>query len=1706
MHSIWGITAEDLSEWARRYEAASILPELVRRLLLATEYVAQIEMRSGAGVRLPGYDGVVAARMASPFCPAGASVWELSTADQPEKKATRDILKREKFPLEISAPETTYVVVTALRFPRKQPWVAEQVRRGLWRGVKVIDADDLAMWLAQCPAVAVWFASEHLGRPVSQWSDLRTWRRRWEQRTTPPLPADLVLLDRGRQQTELQQWLEQLDEHPTAFLRIAADSRDEACLFFAEVVLAEPEPESSAPRDVSPFERSTRLEPRVLIVESKSSWRTALGLDTSEPLVLVPMFSDFDPGERSSRHAIVAPAGASTSGREVLRICDPLPWRGLTPRLEKLLPSEGEARAYARESGGKLSALQARLGYNATPAWVDTTPRGDLIAFMFMGAWEPARDADAECVVSLGSSAEKLEATCVHLTTVDEAPSIKHGAGWRWVSHANAWQTLASKIADGDLHRFLDVAQRVLGEDDPSYERSKDERWSAIALGVGLRHSEMLREGIAESLVRLSLVDEKLKSNLGAARLGSKIADEAVSTILRPEWTRWASLSALLPTLAEASPKRFMQALGESLDRDGGVARLLMEEPELGMGHAPHTGLLWALETLGWLPKYMPRIARALAQLAESDPGGRIANRPAASLVAIFDIGCPQTLAEEEDRQGTLASILASRPEAGWELLLKLLRSTTSPRLIRGSRRPQFRRWGVPIKQEFSDPDAQRLRLGFALSLAIEAAGNSPERWCSLIEPRLHGENDRTILAALLRRKGLIEDPLASIWSALRLRLDLHYDIEGGSKTKRGVSQHLEEAYLAFEPEDLVARALPLFRTGLTLPKPHRGFRDKEEQLQALQAKFLRELAGDDDWIAQIERLLTKLTPDVRSIAAALASSPMADEIENKFLRGTPLPPWDGLLPGFLAQRRREKGKGIEWFAATLRRLVDDCRHDEAARAALALWSAPEVWRLIDDLGEPVSTEYWRGIHLIGSHEGPPQYDWALARLVKAKNVSAAFKLAAWHAEEIPTELALSTLELIISAPDSRSEVTSWDIDKILSELDDRDDVDIQRAAQIESLLSTSVGARRRPPNFLNRILGNSPSDFAALVVRRYRAEGDDNTSPVSDEDTNQTEAYATWAYRILESWGYPGRDTSDAEERERIVFDWAEEALRLTRDSDRQAVGEIEVARVLARVPEADDGHWPCIAARRLLESGRHPNLMRGMSTARRNQWGMRVRRIDDGQEEAAIAEHYTQEALALGKRWPRTSSLLEELADSFLDGSDRTAKWTRERRQRHGMSQSPTPLSASQSSSVSTTMTSAHLFSLSGLQCIAVGPAPSLSIDLSPRLNLFTGDNGLGKTFLLDTAWWVLTGSWPGTQAQPLRGTRAAGERAAIELLSGDEGTSYPLAHFDPRHDRWNRPSEWPIPEGLLIYVRVDGGFSVWDSERMGLGEADPFTSALHLTQSDVWERYELEGRVLCQGLLTDWLQWQSRHPETFDRFFNTVRALFEADTKVEPGDAIRLGIRDEREIPTLRLPRGDTPINLLSAGMKRILGLAYIITWAYERHVHALQNQSIDASPKSVIVLIDEVECHLHPKWQRALLPALLAQLEALQGEPTVQLIATTHAPFVTASCETVFASERDGLFVFDTDENHQVVVNQVAWAKHGDITDWVTSNVFGLDRGRSLEAERAINEAYAFMRGEATSDCATIDKRLREVLASDDEFWPRWIVTQQNGVNL
>lgn len=413
-----------------------------------------------------------------------------------------------------------------------------------------------------------------------------------------------------------------------------------------------------------------------------------------------------------------------------------------------------------------------------------------------------------------------------------------------------------------------------------------------------------------------------------------------------------------------------------------------------------------------------------------------------------------------------------------------------------------------------------------------------------------------------------------------------------------------------------------------------------------------------------------------------------------------------------------------------------------------------------------------------------------------------------------------------------------------------------------------------------------------------------------------------------------------------------------------------------------------------------------------------------------------------------------------------------------------------------------------LESLKLRNIGPAPQMDFAFSPRMNLLTGDNGLGKTFVLDLVWWACTGSWAGRAVRP---DHTSDDEPGVELHHRDQE-----GHQREAQGQYSREeqelSHWGVEyDGLVINARIDGGFSVWDPfrERREFRERDAswlVPGAFDFDPDALWNGLTVNGRIACNGLIRDWVSWQKGNESSFALLERALLALSPPDEPLRPGRPTRISLADAREIPTLSLPYGEIPVVDASAGYRRILSLAYLLVWAWQEHRLAARFRKKPPSLQAVM-LVDELEAHLHPRWQRSALRALLGVMAALTGEDgfQVQLIATTHSPLVLAAAEPLFDEGRDRVFHFGQRDGH-VELSEIPWSKQGDAVNWLTSEVFGLQQARSIEAERAIEAAEAFMRGDhgaLPTDLSTqeaIHAELIRVLAGHDPFWPRWIVRQ------
>lgn len=408
-------------------------------------------------------------------------------------------------------------------------------------------------------------------------------------------------------------------------------------------------------------------------------------------------------------------------------------------------------------------------------------------------------------------------------------------------------------------------------------------------------------------------------------------------------------------------------------------------------------------------------------------------------------------------------------------------------------------------------------------------------------------------------------------------------------------------------------------------------------------------------------------------------------------------------------------------------------------------------------------------------------------------------------------------------------------------------------------------------------------------------------------------------------------------------------------------------------------------------------------------------------------------------------------------------------------------------------------------------------MELEFGDRLNLLTGDNGLGKSFLLDIAWWAMTRIWPAELNTNLTSGRVAlptekkqKSEISYSFSAFSTNTKPHTSTYEPEIQSWSAPS-WPAPKGrppnpgLVFYALADGSFAVWDPARnywtaqTGNGERPV---AYVFSPKEVWDGLQRkDGSWLCNGLIRDWAGWQKEKGQAFQSLKDVLEVLSPStEEKITPGELTRISLDDVRDMPTLKMPYGqDVAVVHASAGMRRIISLAYFLVWCWEEHVKAKKLQGDEDEPeKGVVFLVDEVEAHLHPKWQRMVIPSLLKVMETLTESVPVQLIVATHSPLVMASVETLFDNEKDAWFDLDLKDN-EVVLTPRPFVRQGNVAHWLTSAAFDLESAYgSDEIKKVLEEASFALSNENFSkeEAKKLDKRLRKVLSSTDPLWARW----------
>jgi len=184
--------------------------------------------------------------------------------------------------------------------------------------------------------------------------------------------------------------------------------------------------------------------------------------------------------------------------------------------------------------------------------------------------------------------------------------------------------------------------------------------------------------------------------------------------------------------------------------------------------------------------------------------------------------------------------------------------------------------------------------------------------------------------------------------------------------------------------------------------------------------------------------------------------------------------------------------------------------------------------------------------------------------------------------------------------------------------------------------------------------------------------------------------------------------------------------------------------------------------------------------------------------------------------------------------------------------------------------------------------------------------------------------------------------------------------------------------------------------------------------------------------------------------DRSRSLIQRLFDLIGTVAEGMTLEYVDVDERNRIIVRTGDGtEIPLEALSQGVISLVGWVGILM----QRLYEVFDQDKDPLQRYALVLMDEIDAHMHPLWQRKLINHLKDTF------PNAQFIATTHSPLVVGGMAATQVTR------FARDEQGKTVILPIEPGMLLGYTHQVlTSLLFGLPTTIDDTTERKRDEYY------------------------------------------
>lgn len=369
----------------------------------------------------------------------------------------------------------------------------------------------------------------------------------------------------------------------------------------------------------------------------------------------------------------------------------------------------------------------------------------------------------------------------------------------------------------------------------------------------------------------------------------------------------------------------------------------------------------------------------------------------------------------------------------------------------------------------------------------------------------------------------------------------------------------------------------------------------------------------------------------------------------------------------------------------------------------------------------------------------------------------------------------------------------------------------------------------------------------------------------------------------------------------------------------------------------------------------------------------------------------------------------------------------------------------------------------------------------DKKAEIHIFTGPNGCGKSTLL----YALAGIFDIGSQYPLIRRRYRSEKSIVDFnFSGGAGR-YGIIQPDNNSNHYGSCS--PLSSHDSHFFDYDSG---WDSylakNNQYLNHTEKYTSKKFDFSAFAYSGHrspqsnfslsaiqEITASPFDNALSFD----QTVRPNVLSQWIannRTKAALAKADNEFDEAanydmalERISQFIYEICHINTkFHLKRVPLEVSLSIDGVSISFdtlpeGLKSIICWVADLalRLEAIPWQSEnDIFSQPIILFLDEVDIHLHPKWQRRILPAIQKLL------PNAQVFVSTHSPFVVGSVEDAWVYRLPDPQQSICRDPHITEVIQPARSSAGKSYQLILDEVFGVPEQFDVETEKQLDEFY------------------------------------------